>query len=130
MQELHGVEIKNTGRGIRLWEISGHGKNIFDFNRVNIFQHFPKAIAVVVNAGDVDVGGKSPGSYRRTDANRILARDTARIVRNASPDHLGNLCQLRGNFEKLGLWGAAGGYDFNQIAEPGFRESFAYRIRR
>jgi hypothetical protein len=59
-----------------------------------------------------------------------MARDTARIVRNASPNHLWNLRQLGCKVEKLGLLGAATGGDFNQIAEPGFGESFAYRIRR
>jgi hypothetical protein len=88
VDELHGVKIKNTRGHACFWEISGHGKNIFDFKGVNVFQHFAKAIAIVLNASHVDVGGKSAGPYRCTDPHRIMARDTARIVRNASPNHL------------------------------------------
>jgi hypothetical protein len=96
---------------------------------VNVFQHFPQAAAVLTNASDVHVRGKSPGLHSRGDANWIMARRAARVVRNASTDHVWTFRQLRRYIENLGLWGAARGHDFRQVAEPGFGERFADWIR-
>jgi hypothetical protein len=97
---------------------------------LNLFQHFPKAIAVLSSASEVNVGGKSPGSYGGSNANRIMSLNTACIVRNASPDDLGDMRQLRRNIKNLALLGTTSGHDFNQVAELALDERFADWVRR
>jgi hypothetical protein len=98
--------------------IAGQRENIFDAERIEVFEKASEFSPVFAHARHVDVGNETASARSHAYAKRIVPRRTARVAGDTPCDNAGYLAKLRGDLEKLRLAGNPACHELDNVAEP------------